>query len=93
MERFYAQDKGFRVCVASQGSSQAVSSENDLRTRFPHLNVQRLIGVDSGVKKRQVLEDFNKTLASVNVFIYSPTIESSADVTVPVRKVYGVLCC
>ena len=40
-----------------------------------------------------MLEDINKTLSAVHVFIYSPTIESGVDITVPVKKVYGVLCC
>ena len=93
LERFYEQDQRFRVCITSQSSSQAISIEEDLLKRFPHLNIQRLIGVDSGMKKKQMLEDINKTLSAVNVFIYSPTIESGVDITVPVKKVYGVLCC
>ncbi|MFM7980036.1 MAG: hypothetical protein ACKPKO_12040, partial [Candidatus Fonsibacter sp.] len=41
--------------------------------------------------KRQALEDINETLEDVNVFLYSPVIESGVDITVKVKKVYGLL--
>ena len=37
------------------------------------------IGSDSGETKRQALEDINETLEDVNVFLYSPVIESGVD--------------
>ncbi|MFM7978225.1 MAG: hypothetical protein ACKPKO_02825, partial [Candidatus Fonsibacter sp.] len=65
--------------------------ETDLKERFPHLKIKRLIGSDSGETKRQALEDINETLEEVNVFLYSPVIESGVDITVKVKKVYGLL--
>ncbi|MFM7986072.1 MAG: hypothetical protein ACKPKO_42840, partial [Candidatus Fonsibacter sp.] len=55
------------------------------------MNIKRLIGSDSGETKRQALEDINLTLEDVNVFLYSPVIESGVDITVKVKKVYGML--
>ena len=37
--------------------------------------------------------DINETLADMNVFIYSPVIESGVDITVKIKKVFGVLSC
>jgi hypothetical protein len=91
LERFYAEDKNFRVCIVSQSSTQALSLEEDLKTRFPHLTVKRLVGLDSGETKKQMLEDINASLEAVNVFLYSPVIESGVDITIPVKKLYGVL--
>jgi hypothetical protein len=51
-----------------------------------------LIGVDGGETKKQMMENINETLSDVNVFIYSPVIESGVDITIPVKKVYGVIC-
>ena len=42
-----------------------------------------LVGLDSGMTKKDFLE-------AVNVFIYSPVIESGVDITIPVNKIYGV---
>ncbi|MFM7982143.1 MAG: hypothetical protein ACKPKO_22775, partial [Candidatus Fonsibacter sp.] len=55
-----------------------------------HLNIKRLIGSDSGETQRQALEDINETLEDVNVFLYSPVMESCVDITVNVKKVYGL---
>ena len=66
--------------------------EAELRERYPHLTIKRLIGSDSGETKRQALEDINETLEDANVFLYSPVIESGVDITVKVKKVYGMLC-
>ena len=93
LERYYEQDRGFRVCIVSQSSTQALSLEEDLKQRFPHLSVKRLVGLDSGETKKQMLEDINRSLEAVNVFLYSPVIESGVDITIPVKKLYGVLCC
>ena len=38
-----------------------------------------------------MLEDINASLEAVNVFLYSPVIESGVDITIPVKKLYGVL--
>ncbi|MFM7989548.1 MAG: hypothetical protein ACKPKO_60560, partial [Candidatus Fonsibacter sp.] len=35
--------------------------------------------------------DINETLEDVNVFLYSPVIESGVGITVNVKKVYGLL--
>ena len=93
LETFQQEDPNFRVCIVSQSSTQALSLEEDLRTRFPLLKVKRLIGIDSGGTKKQFLEDINKSLEDTNVFIYSPVIESGVDITIPVKKLYGVLSC
>jgi hypothetical protein len=92
LDRFYKEDKRFRVCIASQSSNQALSLEEGLGVKFPHLNIKRLVGLDSGRTKKQFLEDINKSLENVNVFIYSPVIESGVDITVKVKKLYGVIC-
>jgi len=54
LENFYKIDQSFRVCIVGQSSNQALSIEEDLRGRFPHLKVKRLIGIDSGMKKKGV---------------------------------------
>jgi len=93
IERFYNEDPSFLICVVSQSSSQAQSLEEDLKKRFSQLVVKRLVGLDSGETKKQFLEDINVSLQGVNVFIYSPVIESGVDITIPVKKLYGVLSC
>ena len=50
------------------------------------------MGSDGGETKREFFEDINKTLEDANVFLYSPVIEAGVDITVPIKKVYGVLC-
>ena len=55
IETFYSEDPTFRVCIVSQSSTQALSFESDLQTRFPQLKVKRLIGVDSGETKNSSL--------------------------------------
>ena len=93
IETFRQQDPLFRVCIVSQSSSQAISLEEDLKTRFPDLKVKRLIGIDGGETKKQFLEDINQTLVDTNVFLYSPVIESGVDITIPAKTLYGVLSC
>ncbi|MFM7982937.1 MAG: hypothetical protein ACKPKO_26795, partial [Candidatus Fonsibacter sp.] len=63
-----------RVCIVIQSSSSVVAFKSDLKQRFPHLPIKKLIGTDSGETKRQALEDINETLEDVNVFLYSPVI-------------------
>ncbi|MFM7982135.1 MAG: hypothetical protein ACKPKO_22735, partial [Candidatus Fonsibacter sp.] len=65
--------------------------ETELKERYPHLNIKRRIGSDSGETKRQALEDISETLEDANVFLYSPVIESGVDITVEVKKVCGLL--
>ena len=91
MENFCKIDQSLRVCVVSESSNQAVSIEEDLGGRFPYLKVKRLIGIDSGMTKKEYLEDINKTLESTNVFLHSPVIESGVDISIPVKKIYGLL--
>ena len=69
IETFKQEDPSFRICIVSQSSTQALSLESDLQTRFPDLKVKRLIGIDSGETKKQFLEDINKSLKDTNVFI------------------------
>ncbi|MFM7982391.1 MAG: hypothetical protein ACKPKO_24030, partial [Candidatus Fonsibacter sp.] len=90
LAKYYAEDPHFRVCIVSQSSTK-VGLETELKERFPHLKIRRLIGSDSGKTERQALEDINETLEDVNVFLYSPVIESGVDITVNVKKVYGLL--
>ena len=47
--------------------------------------------MDSGETKKQTLKDINETLKDINVFIYSPVIESGVDITIRVKKIYGTL--
>ena len=75
----------------SQSSTKVVALATELKERYPHLNIKRLIGSDSSETKRQALEDINATLEDVNVFLYSPVIESGVDITVKIKKVYGLL--
>ncbi|MFM7984862.1 MAG: hypothetical protein ACKPKO_36635 [Candidatus Fonsibacter sp.] len=89
--KYYAEDPHFRVCIVSQSSTRVVVLETELKERCTHLNIKRLIGSDSGETKRQALEDINETLEDFNVFLYSRVIESGVDITIKVRKVYGLL--
>ncbi|MFM7985867.1 MAG: hypothetical protein ACKPKO_41785 [Candidatus Fonsibacter sp.] len=91
LAKFHEEDPHFRVCIVSQSSTKVVALEAELKERYPHLTIKRLIGSDSGETKRQALEDINETLEHVNVFLYSPVIESGVDIAVKVKKVYGLL--
>jgi len=93
LDRFHAEDPRFRVCIVTQSSSKAVALESELHASHPHLVVRKLVGTDSGETKRECLEDINETLSEVNVFIFSPVIESGVDITVKIRKIFGVLSC
>ncbi|MFM7978867.1 MAG: hypothetical protein ACKPKO_06085, partial [Candidatus Fonsibacter sp.] len=77
--------------ILSQSSTKVIALEAGLKERYPHLYIKRLIGPDSGETKRQALEYINETLEDVNVFLYSLVIESGVDITVKVKKVYGLL--
>jgi len=92
LDKYYSEDPSFRVCIASQSSTRAVALVKEIREARPDLTVRCLVGTDSGETKRTVMEDINETLEGVNIFIYSPVIESGVDITVPVKKVFGVLC-
>ena len=91
LAKFHAEDPRFRVCIVSQSSTKVVALESELKVRYPHLKIKRLLGSDSGETERQALEDINETLEDVNVFLYSPVVESGVDITVKVKKVYGLL--
>jgi hypothetical protein len=93
LNKFYTEDPNFKVCIVSQSSSKAVALEAEIQGQFPHLKVKKLIGTDSGETKKEYLEDINETLSDVNVFMYSPVIESGVDITVKVKKVFGILSC
>ena len=92
IERLYEKDPKFRICVVSQGAIMAGTLEEDLKAKYPHLNIKKLVGTDGGETKKQFLEDINQTLEDANVFIYSPVIESGVDITVKVSKIFGMLC-
>jgi hypothetical protein len=91
LRKYQEEDPNFKVCLVSQSSNRAVEMEGQLRADFPGLRVKRLIGTDSGMTKKTVMDDVNQTLDDANVFIYSPVIESGVDITVKVKKVYGML--
>ena len=82
----YEEDPRCRVCILSRSSTKVVVLESVLRS-ISHLSTKRFIGADSGEAKRQALEDINETLEDVNVFFYSPAIESGVATTVKVKKV------
>ena len=92
LDRFHREDPSFRVCVVSQSSSRAVALQAEISQKRPHLKALSLVGTDGGETKRRFMENINETLQDVNVFLYSPVIESGVDITVPVKKVFGVLC-
>ena len=92
LDKFYQEDPNFKVCIASQSSSRAVALEKELQEKFPLLAVKCLVGTDSGETKRQFMEDVNEALKDINVFLYSPVIESGVDITIPVKEVYGIFC-
>ena len=92
LDKFYQEDPKFKVCIASQSSSRAVALEKELVQKYPHLAIKYLVGTDSGETKRQFMEDVNEALKDINVFLYSPVIESGVDITIPVKKVYGIFC-
>ena len=92
IERLYQQDPKFRICIVSQSATKAGCLETELKERYPHLTVKKLVGTDGGDTKKEFLEDINKTLEDANVFIYSPVIESGVDITVKVSKIFGCLC-
>ena len=91
LAKFHEQDPRFRVCIVSQSSTKVVALESELKERFPHHKIKRLVGSDSGETKRPALEDINETLEDFSVVLYSPVIELGVDITVKVKKVYGLL--
>jgi hypothetical protein len=91
LNTYYAEDPRFRVCVVSQSASQIDALYAEIGELFPHLVVKKLTGNDGGQTKREYLDDINETLLETNVFLYSPVIEAGVDITVPVKKVYGIL--
>jgi hypothetical protein len=89
----YEEDPKFRICIVCQGSGKAEKLKKDLQNQYPHLKVMKLVGTDSSMTKKLVFENINETLQDINIFIYSPVIESGVDITIPVKKVYGALSC
>ena len=41
--------------------------------------------------KKEYFEDISESLKACSVFISSPVIEPGVDITIPMKKVYGVL--
>jgi len=91
LTNFYKEDPKFRVCIVSQSSSKCLALYDKIREQLPHLVVKKLIGQDGGETKKHFFEDINVTLENTNVFLYSPVIEAGVDITVKVKKVYGIL--
>ena len=91
LNKFYKEDPKFRVCIVSQSSSKVNVLYDQIKEQLPHLTVKKLIGQDGGETKKQFFEDINETLEDTNVFLYSPVIEAGVDITVKVKKVYGIL--
>ena len=91
LTKFYEEDPSFRVCIASQSASKIDALYTEIKEQLPHLTVRKLTGTDGGATKKLFLEDINETLADTNVFLYSPVIEAGVDITVKVKKVYGIL--
>ena len=91
IERFKAEDPNFKICICCQSASRVDALGRDLVDEHPGLKVLTLTGGDDGKTKKESLEDINETLKDVNVFIYSPVIESGVDVTIKVKKIYGTL--
>ena len=91
LTNYYQEDPNFRVCIVSQSSSKCLALYDKIKEQLPHLVVKKLIGQDGGETKKQFFEDINETLENANVFLYSPVIEAGVDITVKVKKVYGIL--
>ena len=89
--RFRAEDPNFKICICCQSATKAEELRKDLQQEHPDLNMFKLIGDDSSKTKKQTLEDINETMKDINVFIYSPVIESGVDITIKVKKIYGTL--
>jgi hypothetical protein len=89
--RFYTEDRNFKICICCQAASRVEALRKSLAEEHPELKILTLIGDDSGKTKRESLEDINETLKDVNVFVYSPVVESGVDITIKMKKVYGAL--
>ncbi|MFM7980263.1 MAG: hypothetical protein ACKPKO_13190, partial [Candidatus Fonsibacter sp.] len=64
LAKFHEEGPRFRVCIVSKSSTKVVALETELKERYPHLNIKRLICSDSGETKRQVLEDITRRWAT-----------------------------
>ena len=91
LTNYYQEDPKFRVCIVSQSSSKVDDLYAEIQEQLPHLTVKKLTGKDGGETKKQFFEDINETLEDTNVLLYSPVIEAGVDITVKVKKVYGIL--
>ena len=91
MDQYYKEDPQFRVCIVSQSSSKVDALYDRLREQLPHLVGKKLVGADGGETTRRFLEAMNVTLEDTNVFLYSLVIEAGVDITVKIKKVYGIL--
>ena len=91
LEKYHAEDPRFRVCIVSQSASQIDALSTEIGETFSNLVVKKLTGNDGGQTEREYLDDINETLLDTNVFLYSPVIEAGVDITIPVKKVYGIL--
>ena len=69
----------------------AENLKNDLEEKYPDLKIMKLTGLDAGLTKKACLYNINESLRDKNVFIYSPVIESGVDITIKIKKLYGIL--
>ena len=91
LTNYYQEDPKFRVCTVSQSSSKVDDLYAEIQEQLLHLTVKKPTGQDGGETKKQFSEDINETLEDANVLLYSPVIEAGVDITVKVKKVYGIL--
>ena len=68
LNRFYQEDKNFKICICSQSSSEADLLGKSLQSQFPHLTIKTLLGTDSGETKREFMENIDETIEPINVF-------------------------
>ena len=55
------------------------------------MNIKIQTGSDSGMTNQEYFEDIIQTSQACNLFMVSLVKESGADITIPMKKLYGVL--
>ena len=91
IDEFKNMDPNFRICIISQSSKQCMSLNDNIMKKDPELKIKMLTGTHSGITKTVYFEDIKNTLEPCDVFIFSPVIESGVDITIPMKKIYGVM--
>ena len=81
----------FRIAIASQSETEALAVEESLKEQYPHLRILTVTGSSKADKEKQeIFMNINARLQDVNIFIYSPTLESGVDIQVPIHSMYGI---